>query len=207
MKDLIARTIAAYDAQGQHRTGTDVDRLSGEWLAGEIKALGFEPVLECFPFSRIDIVTSTVRFEREEWSGTPIFDGAYTTPEGVAGSIGTLDSNADIAVAPVLPNVTGPLRQAYEAARRDGRYKAMLAVTDAGCVAGGETLINADDYTKPFGPPVLQLSSTYAARLQEGIERHANATVIAAYTGPRLRRATSARCYVARSRHCLHWSS
>jgi hypothetical protein len=180
MKDFIVRTIAAYDAQGHHRTGTDVDRISGEWLAGEIKALGFEPILECFPFSRIDIDTATVRFEGEEWSGTPIFDGSYTTPDGITGTIGTLDSHADIAVAPILPNVTGPRRQAYEAARRDGRYQAMLAVTDDSCVTGGETLINADDYTRPFGPPALQLSSTYAARLKEGIKRHANATVIAA---------------------------
>ncbi|MDH3599271.1 MAG: hypothetical protein OEU26_06475 [Candidatus Tectomicrobia bacterium] len=180
MFDLIARIVAVYDAQGMHRTGTPVDEASGEWLADEIKALGCEPRLDRFPFNRIDIDKAVVRLNGEEWAGTPIFDGSYTTFEGVSGSLGDLGSDAAIAVAPVLPNVVGPLRQAYEAARRDGRHQAILAVTDDTRVTGGVTLINADAYTEPFGPPVLQLSSAYRARLQEEVSRGAEATVIAA---------------------------
>ena len=167
MMDLIARTIAAYDAQGNHRTGTDVDRLSGAWLANEIKGLGFEPIEERFPFSRIDIDTAAVQLAGETWRGTPIFDASYTALDGVSGSLGSLDSDADIAIAPVLPNVVGPMRQAYEAARRDGRYKAMIAVTDDRHVTGGVTLVNADDYTTPFGPPVLQMSRDHVTPIGE----------------------------------------
>ena len=179
MFDFIARIVAAYDAQGIHRTGTHIDEVSGKWLASELKALGFEPILDRFPFNRIDIDRAVVRLHGEEWAGTPIFDGTYTAFEGVRGSLGALGSDADIAVAPVLPNVVGPLRQTYEAARRDGQYKAIIAVTDDTGVTGGVTLINADAYTAPFGPPVIQLSSAYGARLQEAVRRGVDATVIA----------------------------
>ncbi|PON12669.1 hypothetical protein C2W62_38415 [Candidatus Entotheonella serta] len=115
MKQFISYVLEAYDAQGIHRTGTRVDEVSGEWLAGEIEALGFEPSLDRFLFNRIDIDKAIVRLNAEEWAGTPIFDGTYTTPDGVSGSLGTLGSEAEIAVAPVLlmsraPNVK-PMRQ------------------------------------------------------------------------------------------------
>ncbi|ETX03059.1 MAG: hypothetical protein ETSY1_01435 [Candidatus Entotheonella factor] len=179
MKQFISHILEAYDAQGNHRTGTRVDAVSGEWLAGEIKALGFEPSLDRFLFNRIDIDKAIVRLNAEEWAGTPIFDGTYTTPDGVSGSLGALGSEAEIAVAPVLPNVTGSQRQAYEAARREGRYKAILATTDESQVKSGVTLINADHYTAPFGPPVLQLSSAYGLKLQDAVTHRAEATVIA----------------------------
>ncbi|PON12668.1 hypothetical protein C2W62_38410 [Candidatus Entotheonella serta] len=41
------------------------------------------------------------------------------------------------------------------------------------------TLINADHYTAPFGPPVLQLSSAYGLKLQDAVAHRAKATVIA----------------------------
>ncbi|WP_089940654.1 hypothetical protein [Candidatus Entotheonella palauensis] len=178
--DHLARIIAAYDTQGIHRTGTATDHASGEWLASEVAAIGFEPIIESFPFNRIDIEKAALHLNGHEWTGTPIYDGSFTATEGVHGSLGLLDSEADIAVAPVLPNVTGPLRQAYDAARRDGRYQAMIAITDDCHVTAGVTLINADAYTAPFGPPVLQLSSAYMPELQHAIRSGSNATLIAA---------------------------
>lgn len=180
MIDHIARIIAAYDEQGDHRTGTAVDHASGDWLAGEIQALGFEPILERFPFNRIDVEAGALKLNGDIYNGTPIFDGTYTDLDGVSGSLGPLGSGVEIAVAPVLPNVFGTLRQRYDAARRDRAYKAIVAVTDDSLVKGGATLINADDYTKPFGPPVLQLSSAYMPDIQTAIQRGIRATVTAA---------------------------
>src|SRR5215472_4291800 len=54
LEQRLAGVIQAYDAQGNHRTGTEVDRLSAEWLAGEIRKLGLDPRLEPFPLSRVD---------------------------------------------------------------------------------------------------------------------------------------------------------
>ncbi len=185
MRDHIARIIAAYDGQGIHRTGTDVDRASGNWLADEIQTLGFEPILERFPFSRIDIEAASLRLNGDTYYGTPIYDGSYTALDGVSGSLGPLGSGVDIAIAQVLPNVTGTLRQRYHEARRDRGYKAIVAVTDNHLVTGGVTLINADDYTKPFGPPVLQLSSDYMPHMQAAIQHGRHATVVAAVSRSR----------------------
>ncbi len=180
MMDHIARIIAAYDMQGAHRTGTDVDDASGNWLADEIRTLGFEPIFERFPFNRIDVEMGALKLNGDIYDGTPIYDGSYTALDGVRGSIGPLGSGVEIAVAQVLPNAVGTLRQRYDAARRDRSYKAMVAVTDDRLVKGGLTLVNADDYTKPFGPPVLQLSSAYMPQIQAAIQRGTPATVIAA---------------------------
>ena len=45
---------SAFDAQGNHRTGTDADRQSGEWLAAQVQRLGVDAVLEPFTLKRID---------------------------------------------------------------------------------------------------------------------------------------------------------
>ncbi len=42
----LAAVVEAYDAQGNHRTATEVDRRSGEWLAAQMRQLGIVPSLE-----------------------------------------------------------------------------------------------------------------------------------------------------------------
>ena len=37
IEQRVATVIQTYDAQGNHRTGTDVDKKSGEWLAEEVR--------------------------------------------------------------------------------------------------------------------------------------------------------------------------
>jgi hypothetical protein len=46
LEQRIAAVIHAYDAQGNHRTGTEVDNASAEWLAEQVRQLGAKaPVL------------------------------------------------------------------------------------------------------------------------------------------------------------------
>jgi hypothetical protein len=45
VQQRIGAIVRAYEEQGDHRTGTDVDRFSGEWLAAEVRGIGLEPVL------------------------------------------------------------------------------------------------------------------------------------------------------------------
>jgi hypothetical protein len=40
VEQRVAAVIRAYDAQGNHRTGTEVDKASAEWLANEVRQLG-----------------------------------------------------------------------------------------------------------------------------------------------------------------------
>jgi hypothetical protein len=50
----VAAVIRAYDAQGNHRTGTEVDNAPAEWLANQVRELGAEPALEPFTCNRVD---------------------------------------------------------------------------------------------------------------------------------------------------------
>src|SRR5260221_13395549 len=49
-----AAVVQAYDSQGNHRTATDGDIASANWLADETRKVGAEAVLETFDLSRVD---------------------------------------------------------------------------------------------------------------------------------------------------------
>jgi len=53
VQQRIATVIHAYEEQGFHRTGTDVDRISGDWLANEVSQIGLKPTREEFSLSRV----------------------------------------------------------------------------------------------------------------------------------------------------------
>ena len=57
----IAETVAAFDAQGWHRTGTDVDAASGKWLAAQIEALGLPTSTEPYELARIVVERASIR--------------------------------------------------------------------------------------------------------------------------------------------------
>ena len=53
LEQRVAGVLQAYDAQGNHRTGTEVDNASAEWLAAQARQRGAEASLEPFSLSRI----------------------------------------------------------------------------------------------------------------------------------------------------------
>ena len=61
LEQRLAEAIAAYDAQGNHRTATGADSASAEWLARQIQQSGVQPTLESFTLSRIDPLSSSHR--------------------------------------------------------------------------------------------------------------------------------------------------
>src|SRR5436190_5846025 len=46
VEQRVAAVIQAFDSQGNHRTGTDVDKASAEWLANRVRESGAQPSLE-----------------------------------------------------------------------------------------------------------------------------------------------------------------
>ena len=86
MQQRIGAVIRAYEAQGFHRTGTQVDRASGEWLADEVRQIGLEPVLEEFSLSRVDPVESSLTVNGRRIEGLPLFDGGFTSAAGICWS-------------------------------------------------------------------------------------------------------------------------
>ena len=174
----VARVIQAYDAQGYHRTGTEVDNASAEWLAGQVRQLGVKPSLEPFALSRVDPQLAYVRIADRRIDGFPMFDAGFTTADGVTGRLGPLGSDAEIGLAETLPY---QLAQTSETdillAARRSRHKALLLVT--GGSRPGLFLMNASAFSKPAGPPMLQISSVESAWLNEQTQKRAEVTLVA----------------------------
>ena len=163
MQQRIGTVIRAYEQQGFHRTGTAVDRRSGEWLANEVREIGLEPTLEEFSLSRVDPVSASVVVDDRRIDGLPLFDGGFTDTAGIAGPIGTLNSDAAIGFTESPPNAseTGVLGDA----RRQNRHEAIVVVTRG--ARPGFCPSNADSFLRPFGPPVLQIASDEAPFLAD----------------------------------------
>jgi len=159
----IGTVIAAYEEQGLHRTGTAVDGLSADWLAGEVRQIGLEPVLEDFPLNRVDPVDASLTVNGRSIEGLPLFDGGFTGSAGIAGSLGSLDSDASIGLAETPPNAAGA--DALGDARRQNRHQAIVVITRG--LRPGFCPSNADSFLRPFGPPVLQVASEEAPFLAE----------------------------------------
>ena len=177
LEQRIASSLQAYDVQGNHRTGTAVDNASVEWLAGKVRQLGLTPSLEPFAFTRVDPQVAYARIADRRIEGVPMFDGAFTTADGVSGRLGSLGSTAEIGAVETLPANVAQIGDVdiLSAARRS-RHKAVILIT-----AGrrpGLFLINASDSTNPAGPPILQVSSVESAWLKEQVQTRAQATVV-----------------------------
>jgi hypothetical protein len=174
----ISRLVHEYEQQGFHRTGTTVDRLSGDWLCEEVRQVGLAPTRESFSLSRVDLVTNVLIVADRRIDGVPLFDGGFTDSGGIRGRLGALESDAEIGLAETAPNAaaSGSLGDA----RRTNRHKAIVCVTRGG--RSGLCPSNADFFLRPFGPPVLQVSSEQASWLSEQARRGAEVQLISRVT-------------------------
>jgi len=130
LEQRVANVLQTYDGQGNHRTGTEVDNASAEWLANQTRKLGVEPSLEPFALSRVDLRLAYARIADRRIDGVPMFDGTFTAPDGVSGRLGPLGSDADIGLAETLPAKVAQTGEAdiLSAARRT-RHTAVILVT------------------------------------------------------------------------------
>jgi len=175
VRERIGALIRAYEGQGFHRTGTAVDELSAEWLANEIREIGFAPMLEAFTLSRVDPVSASLAVNGRTIEGLPLFDGGFTGSAGISGSLGALNSDAPIGFCENPPNAqeAGALGEA----RRQNRHEALVVVTRG--ARPGFCPSNADSFLHPFGPPVLQVESDEATFLADCARQGATALLTA----------------------------
>jgi hypothetical protein len=171
----IAAVIREYEAQGFHRTATQVDRASGDWLADQVRQAGLRPALESFPLTRVDPVSGALVAADRRIEGLPLFDGAFTSPAGIHGRLGLLQSDAEIGLTSTAVNAAAS--GSLGGARRAARHRAIVAVTEGR--RPGLCPNNADSFLRPFGPPVLQASSDDAVWLREHAARGVDAQLIA----------------------------
>ncbi len=178
MKERIARIIGEYDAQGVHRTGTDVDLQSADWLAEEVRALGLEPQQDRFEFERVDLGDNRLTLGQLEIEGVPMYDGLFTDTNGVEGRLGAIGSDAEIGVALVSSRGGGEAHRRFVAARgEEGGHAALVVVTDLSFPPGGVAIINAERFTAPVGPPVLQVPNDHWPAIEQALKDGGRGTV------------------------------
>ena len=178
IESRIAAVVAAYGAQGFHRTATAVDRASADWLAEQVRQIGLPPAQESFELSRVDPIRCELTVGDRRIDGLPLFDGAFTGAQGIRGRLGAAATDADIALVDTAVNAAAA--GALGDARRANRHKAIVAVTRGR--RPGLCPSNADAFLRPFGPPVVQVSSADGSWLGELAARGEAAQLIAQVT-------------------------
>jgi hypothetical protein len=173
----VSRIIEAYDAQGIHRTGTEVDDASGAWLVEQARAAGATVGLERFHLSRVDVRTCSVAAGNRTIEGLPLFDGGFTAQAGVSGRLGAADSNAEIALVDLDGPAISSEGRSLDALRRGGRHRAVVGITRGN--QPGLTPMNAYRFKEPYGVPVVQVPSTDATWLHELAKQGERVTVVA----------------------------
>jgi hypothetical protein len=175
----VAQVVCDYDAQGIHRTATEVDEASAHWLANQLHATGIEAKLESFSINRVDLDETFLDIDGRRIGGVPLFDAGFTESAGIGGRLGTVGGNAEIGLFEASPqdgtDRPGPLRQAL-----DGSHRAVVIVTRGG--RPGLSLINASRFLTPSGVPALQVSSVEADWLRGRAAAGASARLVASAT-------------------------
>jgi len=174
----ISELIQTYDSQGIHRTATIVDNASADWLRQVASAAGGNAHLNAFPLAQVDVRAAYVEVDGRRIEGVPFFDGGFTGETGIVGTLGTADSNADIALVTIDSTAVGTEGRGLEKVRRSDTHRAIIAVTTT--ETAGLTLSNAGSFANPFGVPVLQVASEHQTRLAELAAAGARVTFVAA---------------------------
>ena len=168
-----AAILEAWDAQGVHRTGSDVDRHSARWLAELAREAGAEAACVAFSHDHREPKVATLESDGRAARGVPAFDAPDTEAGGLRGTLGPLGGPTALAVETVTPGWELPPGPALLESRRRGAHRGLILVA-AGPKIGfppGFALLNADAYAQPFGPPVLQLPSTDAEWILDAAAR------------------------------------
>lgn len=185
--ERIGRIISEYAAQGIHRTGTEADTRSAEWMRDYFAGLGVEASLDPLPMMRVIVDNAKLVTPTFEQDGVPLFDCDYTDDKGVSGVLVDLANEPEIlpehpiGVVMVPPSTSSPQHTLLDQARRRGRYRSMralLVVSDLSYPPDGAAVINAEDFQDPVGPPTLQIGHRNWEQIHALIRSGETVTVI-----------------------------
>ena len=99
MRSRIESDIRGWDAIADHRTGTEGDQVTADWLADAVRAAGAEPRLESFAFERRALHECAVTCGERRAEGVPLFDGGLTDAAGLAAPLAPLEETKATAPA------------------------------------------------------------------------------------------------------------
>ncbi len=177
MADIAAleRDIRNWDSINDHRTGTEGDSRTSEWLADEILAAGFEPSIDAFVFPRWVLNDCSIEAEGTRLEGVPLFDGGTTAASGIEAPLHDLAANDGIGVGPLSPATLGN----FDEVRRSDRV-GVVAIAAMDASVPGLALQNAPRFVDPFGPPVLQIATEHGTWMEEAVAARSNAKLTVA---------------------------
>ena len=164
-RERIADVFRLFHLQGSHRTATVVDHDSGQWLASQASRIGAEVTPRRFSLDRVDLHACFVESAGTTREGLPFFDGGFTSTDGVRGRIGAPGSGAPIVATTLDQAGISSEGRSIAALRNYPSIRAIVAVTEGG--EPGLCPSNALSFVKPYGAPVLQMSSTSKEWLTE----------------------------------------
>ena len=171
LRQRIATDIQAWDGIDDHRTGTVGDRITSEWLAGLVQEAGQSPLISEFDLRRWVLRSCQVQVGTRVVEGVPLFDGGITGPNGATAKLTALPrpAAADGIGVTAIGGDAGEGNRTLAEARRANAHPALLAVTKMDARVPGLALQNAEHFTAPFGPPVLQVSGECEAWLRDAV--------------------------------------
>jgi hypothetical protein len=164
-----ARWLAAWDAQGVHRTASAGDEAGAEWLAQEAAALGAAVTIEEFALDRLDPVAAFLEIGGERINAVPAFDAPATDMAGVSGRLGLAGCDVEIAVAELSPRAV--YSGEFERLRRTGAHRGFVVLCTG--ESPGMGLLNAERFREPYAAPTIHVASetctTVLAAATQGI--------------------------------------
>jgi len=167
-RERVSDVFRMYHLLGSHRTATGPDDDTAEWLTGEVSKRGADCTPRQFAVKRVDLQAAFIEHDGTRREALPFFDGGVTSSDGVRGRLGVQASGAPILLATLDQAAISSEGRSIAALRRDTSVKAIVAVTQGG--KPGLCPSNAVDFTKPYGVPVVQVSST-AVEWLDGLAR------------------------------------
>jgi hypothetical protein len=165
--------LQKWDSIADHRTGSEGDNATAEWLADEIRAVGLEPHLDRFDFQRRVLKECSVVIGETRIEGVPLFDGGFTGVEPIRAKLGQPDVPGTIALTHYTTVKTD---ERYEetrklmAIRESKTHLAVISIGLQDAPAPGIRMLNAEKYNDPFGLPVLLVSRDDAEPLEEALK-------------------------------------
>ncbi|MCZ6888184.1 MAG: hypothetical protein O7H39_06785, partial [Gammaproteobacteria bacterium] len=158
MLDRMERDIREWDAIQDHRTGSQGDHQTAQWLAECIRSAGAEPNIDSFPFTRRVLHDCFISADGHRAEGVPLYDAGTTGAPGLTAPLrplGAADNGLGL-------GTSGPwATPRIQAAREADVLDAIVIRSASDRIAPGLALVNADGFSKPYGPPVLQVATEH----------------------------------------------
>lgn len=153
MGHTIQADISAWDEILDHRTGTLGDAATSTWLADAILDAGATPHIDSFSFDRLVPQKCSLTIENQSIGGVPLFDCLLSSV--IEAPLRPLAIGTGIGVTTFSPSAQHAGTKALLRAREQNLHQGIVAVSEGG--TAGLSLLNADHFSRPYGPPVLQV--------------------------------------------------